>query len=142
MSGVQEGALIAPPQRRLLALAGIIFAMFLGLWITNGPVQQASATNFCSNVWLQPFGSNGDRCDAGQESWGHLIVVGLRTYERAGCMNYHGWYGEYYRSWACIGNYAEGSIWGPKDGGSYIPIIRNNNQSYSGKFSGTYTCCW
>jgi len=66
----------------------------------------------------------------------------ILTFERAGCVNYHGWYGEYYRSWACFGNYGAGTInLNPNDEGSYIAIIRNNNLSYGGKFNGGFFCC-
>jgi hypothetical protein len=125
-----------------LAVGGVVLVLFLGLWMTKGPVQQASAQEFCSNVWLQPFGQNGDRCSAGKENWGHIIQVFVTTNKRAGCANYHGWYGEYYKSWWCVTKYESGYIRVPQDGGSYIGVIRNNNLSYGGNFSGKFTCCY
>lgn len=144
MSGIQGGAFEVPKHRRLLAILGVAMVLFLGLWMAKGPVQQASAAsyNFCSNVWLQPFGQNGDRCSGGKESWGRILSVQINTQQRAGCVNYHGWYGEYYRSWECFGNYTNGAIYlNPNDQGSYIPIIRNNNLSYGGNFYAGYNCC-
>jgi hypothetical protein len=66
----------------------------------------------------------------------------MQTFERAGCVNYEGWYGELYRSWACFPKEANGFITVPKDGGSYDGIIRNNNLSFKGQFRGGYVCCW
>jgi hypothetical protein len=128
--------------KRILILCGVVMTLLLGLWMTKGPVQQASAKNFCTEVWLQPFGQSGDRCDAGKENWGHIMQVFVYTYQRAGCANYHGWYGEYYKSWWCVPNNSGGYISVPQDGGSYIGVIRNNNLSYGGKFSGNFTCCY
>jgi len=136
------GARHAAPGARSLVIALVLAVLALGAWTTKGPVQQASATNFCTEWTLQPFGHNGDRCDAGPGSWGRLMTATVQTFQRAGCVNYHGWYGEYYRSWACFPNNSNGYMVIAHDGGSYIPIIRNNNLSYSGKFSGAYQCCW
>jgi hypothetical protein len=137
-----------PPQvRRGLALFFLI-ALGLGLTLVQGPVGVASAEpsggshGFCTNAWLQPFGRSGDRCSAGKENWGHIMTVNLQTYERAGCVNYEGWYGELYRSWECTGNYSTAQVIVPHDGGSYIGTIRNNNLSYAGKFSAGFYCCY
>lgn len=143
MSGI-EGVAGIPRQGRLLALCGVVLVLFLGLWMVQGPVQESNAAshNFCSGVWLQPFGQNGDRCSAGKDSWGRILSVSIVTQQRAGCANYHGWYGEYYRSWECVGNYSFTTLFlHPDDQGSYIPIIRNNNLNYGGRFDGGYNCC-
>lgn len=144
MSGIQGGAFEAPTHRRLFAVCGVAMVLFLGLWMTKGPVQQASAwsKDFCTGVWLQPFGQSGDRCGSGKESWARLQQVKLQTFTRAGCVNYHGWYGEYYEPWQCVGSNTWSIKQVPWDGGSYIGIIRNNNLSYGGNFSGTIVCCW
>jgi hypothetical protein len=143
MSGIEEVA-AAPTHRRLLAVLGVAVVLFLGLWMTRGPVGEAIATEsgFCTEVWLQPFGQNGDRCDAGKDNWGHIITVWVVTHQRAGCANYTGWYGELYKSWWCVPKESSGYIRVPQDGGSYIGIIRNNNLSYAGKFSGKFSCCY
>lgn len=126
-----------------LAAAIATLALVIPWTVTSAEATPPGGNNtFCSNVWLQPFGQNGDRCDAGNQNWGRIMSVTIGTKERAGCVNYHGWYGEYYRSWACFGNYTEGIIYiNPNDTGSYIGIIRNNNLSYGGRFSGTFYCC-
>lgn len=98
--------------------------------------------DFCTNAVLQPFGQSGDRCGAGHGAWGPIIWVAMWTTERAGCVNYEGYYGELYTNWTCYPNYSSGMIYVPHDGGSYDGIIRNNNLSYSGVFRGAYTCCW
>jgi len=113
-----------------------------------GPIEQASASatpgnhNFCTPVWLQPLGQAGDRCAAGHDDWGHITSVVIETADRAGCVNYEGWYGELYRSWFCVSRNSSGAVSVPKDGGSYDGIIRNNNLSYGGSFRGGYLCCW
>jgi len=129
---------------RLFSIA--LFAVIaLGLLVS---ANRASAEpspgshNFCTTVWLQPYGSAGDRCAAGHSEWGHIGSVSIQTFERAGCVNYEGWYGELYRSWFCIPKETGGSISVPKDGGSYDGIIRNNNLSSGGNFRGGYWCCW
>jgi hypothetical protein len=131
-------------RRWLIATFAVItVAAFLA-----GPLERASAEatggshNFCNSMWLQPFGHDGDRCSAGHENWGHIMMVSVQTYERAGCVNYQGWYYEYYRSWACGPSNATTWIEVPQDGGSYMGIIRNNNLSYAAKFSGGFVCCW
>jgi hypothetical protein len=70
------------------------------------------------------------------------VTVNVQTYERAGCVNYEGWYGELYRSWVCVGNNSATYVVVPEDGGSYIGVIRNNNLTYGGKFYAGYNCCW
>ena len=148
MTGIQGGALEASKHRRLLAILGVVSVLFLGLWATKGPLAQVHAAPslgnnaFCTDVWLQPHGRNGDSCSAGQGNWGRIHSVTIRTYTRAGCVNYHGWYGEFYRSWNCYGNETYGRVYVPNDGGSYIGVIRNNNLSYSGKFGGAFACCY
>lgn len=130
--------------RRLWMVFSVAAVLTLGLVSVeraHGEAQPGSH-NFCTPVWLQPFGQSGDRCSAGQAHWGRIQTVSIQTFERAGCVNYHGWYGEYYRSWACFGKGTSGYITVPRDGGSYIGIIRNNNQSYGGQFRGGYTCCY
>lgn len=132
------------PSARLI-VTGISALLALGLL---APIEQAAAEptpgshSFCSSVWLQPFGQAGDRCAAGHAEWGHIGSVAIQTGERAGCVNYEGWYGELYRSWWCLPKGAGGSITVPQDGGSYDGIIRNNNLSFAGRFSGSYWCCW
>lgn len=123
----------------------LIILVLLGAIGSPGEAQAApnpGQNNFCSAVTLQPFGHNGDRCDAGNDNWARIASVTILTEARAGCANYHGWYGEYYRSWACFGNYGGGLIYvAPGDNGSYIGIIRNNNLSFSGRFWGGFYCC-
>ena len=146
MSGIK---LSIPAYKRgsisLVAAALVTLVMSLGL--AKGPVEKANALPlgnhaFCSDWWLQPFGRSGDRCAAGHNHWGRIMSVTIRTYTRAGCVNYEGWYGELYQSWNCYGNETYGSIYVPNDGGSYDGIIRNNNLSYTGKFGGAYSCCY
>jgi hypothetical protein len=134
--------------RRLMLTACVLFVLLLSGLTVSGAVDRAHATppggstNFCTNVWLQPFGQNGDRCSAGKDNWGRIMSVNIMTYQRAGCVNYHGWYGEYYRSWECFGSYGGGVIYlDPNDQGSYIGIIRNNNMSYGGKYNAGFYCC-
>lgn len=145
MTDIQGGAFEVPKHRRLLAILGVAMVLFLGLWVTKGPVQQASAYTskaFCQDVWLQPYGQGGDRCSAGKDNWGRIVQVWVHTHQRAGCVNYHGWHGEFYEAWQCVGSNTSSIKQVPQNGGSYIGIIRNNNLSYGGKFSGSYLCCW
>lgn len=131
---------IATGKVRVL-LATIAVAVSMVFAIGAGPVSDAQATNYCWNSWLQPFGQNGDRCQS--SFWGKIYLSAINTHERAGCVNYNGYYGEYYRSWACFpSNFQNGYIEVPQDGGSYHAIIRNNNLSSAGHFDGWYACCY
>lgn len=105
---------------------------------------KASATtqyNFCQDVTLAPYGQYGDRCHA----WGggYLAHVALVTYERAGCSSVTDGHGNLIQSWSC---FPKGSApgahhiyWG-NDGTYRKAVIRNNNTSFSGKFTGNYLC--
>lgn len=148
MSGIEGTGLEV--RRKLWLSAAVLFLVtgVLSLGMAKGPIGLAQADvapgnyDFCTKVTLQPLGKSGDRCGAGHAGWGHLLSVNIHTYERAGCVNYVGYYGELYRSWTCVPNNTYSYIVVPNDGGSYSGIIRNNNLSYSGKFSGVYSCCW
>lgn len=113
-----------------------------------GPAAKAEASpsnginHFCKQAWLAPYGQSGDRCFAGHDLWGHIYNVTLETSQRAGCVNYAGWYYELYTSWVCTGNNSATSIYVPSDGGSYQGVIRNNNLNYGGNFSGREYCCY
>lgn len=121
------------------ALCATIYALTL-----SGPVSSAPAADaFCTNVWLQPYGQNGDRCyeSTAQGNW-HLADVVVFTQERAGCVTYAGYYGELYGSWQCAGAHSSKLVYVPNDGGFYRGVIRNNNLSYAASFTGQSLCCW
>jgi hypothetical protein len=147
MSGIERVGPRAEGRRPLIAVCALLVMLALALGMIKGPIGKAEAISpgthgFCLNWTLKPFGQAGDRCGAGHNHWGHINWVLITTNERAGCVNYEGWYGELYRSWACFGSSTSGYIIVPNDGGSYNGIIRNNNLSNSGRFSGSYRCCY
>ncbi|HEY6730853.1 MAG TPA: hypothetical protein VI039_07505 [Solirubrobacterales bacterium] len=144
---MSDTTVTAGDQRRLGLICAAIVALILFLGITAGPVDKAQAITpgthgFCTNWWLKPFGQSGDRCAAGHDGWGKIGWVLITTHERAGCVNYEGWYGELYSNWACFPKGTSGYKMVPNDGGSYDGIIRNNNQSSGGYFDGSYWCCY
>lgn len=102
-------------------------------WLLIGPVTNsyAGGENFCSEVWLQPYGQAGDRCTA--PNGGYIWGVTLLTRERAGCEDIEN-NGVLLASWTCIGAanqilvYYSGNQWAHG-------IIRNNNLSYAGRFT-------
>lgn len=102
-----------------------------------GPVAKSYATqeNFCTNVWLQPYGQSGDRCTA--PNGGNIQFINILTYERAGCADIEN-NGSLLASWTCFGSNASGQV---NYGGTRWAhgIIRNNNLSSAGSFSGGQT---
>lgn len=103
----------------------------------------ASAGLFCNYVWLAPYGQGGDRC------WGPaqraLNWASVRTYERAGCVNIADVNNNLTQSWACGGagsapGYAA-AVGIPIYPNSYYKgVIRNNNLSFGGRFTGEMSC--
>jgi hypothetical protein len=140
---------VLPIRRRIAGAATSLFAaLAILLAVAAGPAPKAAAepangySYFCTNVLLAPFGQSGDTCFAGRDLWGHLIESAIWTQGRAGCVNYAGYYYELYTSWKCVGSNSSVGISPPRDGGSYQGVIRNNNLSYSGRFSGREWCCY
>lgn len=135
-------------RRAVRLLAGFIAAAALLIAIAAGPAPKANAdlnggvNYFCKDGWLSPYGQAGDRCFAGRDKWGHIHAVAIETKQRAGCVNYAGYYYELYTNWKCTGSYSVSELILPKDGGSYMGVIRNNNLSYGGTFSGREYCCY
>ena len=142
-----------PPERQLRrrsvsAIVSLTAALAIFTAVAAGPAPKAAAEppygyyNFCTKVQLAPFGHNGDQCFAGHELWGHIGEVLVWTHERAGCVNYAGWYYELYDSWKCVGTNSSVATFAPRNGGSYQGVIRNNNLTYSATFSGRQWCCY
>lgn len=100
----------------------------------------AKAENYC-HVYLQPYGQGGDRCYSYSR---YIHGVTMATYERAGCLSVANGSNQLLMSWQCA---AAGSIpaaavtlWFNDDGIRRKGVIRNNNLSYKGYFSGNVTC--
>ncbi len=118
----------------LLAIAGVGF-------LAVPAKSEAKSINFCSNVALAPYGHPGDRC------WGpgsFVFGINLVTYDRAGCVTVANSSNQLIQAWTCG---AAGSVPGPavvlnfpNDGHWRKPVIRNNNLSFAGTFSGGLTC--
>jgi hypothetical protein len=82
-------------QVALLAAAALAAAAMLA----TVNVSSASAGNFCTYVWLAPYGSGGDRCwGPSQSTLNYAAVV---TYERAGCVNIADGSNNLLASWVC-----------------------------------------
>jgi hypothetical protein len=105
-----------------------------------GPVSQANAGSIFCNGWLKPWGQAGDRCDAENKGSGQLSKVAVGASERAGCVTYVGWYGEYHHAWACTPAGTQKDLFVPLDGGWHRGAIRNNNKSSGAYFTGWQHC--
>jgi hypothetical protein len=120
-----------------LLIAALLVAVAMCAAAASGPVTQAKAANFCEYVSLGPYGGGQDRCYAWPWESGALAFVGVNTFERAGCISYApANSGTILASWFCVGNNSEGHRFLPQDGQIRRGVIRNNNLSYSGRFTG------
>lgn len=131
-------------RRVALLAAGIAAAVLMYVGILSGSVPQASAAAFCSPVTLAPYGSYGDRCYAWEwEAMYRLLSVSMATNERAGCVTYAApnTY-DLQDSWLCAGKYSSATKYVRDDEQTHRGVIRNNNLTYAGKFSGAQNCCW
>jgi hypothetical protein len=131
MDGTQAHAVNRSVGRRAAVLvAGV--ALLLTILLYAGAPSKAHATNFCTNVWLQPYGQAGDRCTAAEG--GYIGFVTVVTHERAGCESVAN-NGVVLEPWTCIGpnnylgTYHDNTRWSHG-------IIRNNNLSSAGHFDG------
>lgn len=125
---------------RLAALFALLVIAGVGL-LAAPPNSEAKSVNFCSTVSLAPYGHPGDRC------WGpgsFVFGINLVTYDRAGCVTVANGANQLLQSWTCG---AAGSVPGPavvlnfgNDGVWRKPVIRNNNLSFAGTFSGGLAC--
>jgi hypothetical protein len=105
--------------------------------------QKAAASNFCTNVWLSPYGQGGDRC------WGPsaqgLNFASVSTFTRAGCVSIADGSNNLLTSWVCgAAGSAPGYAAAAYYNSNYLQyrkaVIRNNNTSNGGQFSGGYNC--
>jgi len=95
------------------------------------------ARTFCSG-WLDPAWTGTYRCDAPDSLSGYNRQnVGIRTVERAGCVDYADVWHNLITSWVCTPSNTEKIISIRQDGGWYRGVIRNNNLSYRGQFVGS-----
>jgi hypothetical protein len=134
-------ALGARTKRFLIA---VVAAAAMSFAMASGPVSTADAAytgTFCTNVWLQPYGQSGDRCWMGVGYANHYSSFNIRTESRAGCVATAGYYGEQINSWVCASAYgwALNGVPNPT-AGFYRGLIRNNNLSNPGSFSGGAYC--
>jgi hypothetical protein len=121
-------------------LAGLLACAVLSVASAASPVSKASAgPQFCFG-YLAPWGQNGDRCDAPNQGNGRLAIVKIYAYQRAGCVTYIGWYGEYHHSWSCTSANSEKSLYVPYNSGWHRGAIRNNNKTYGAEFGGFHIC--
>lgn len=126
--------------RRWGLLMAAVLSVVTLLYAVAAPT--ASAGNFCTNVSLSPFGQGGDRC------WGPAIsglnYGGVVTNERAGCVNIADGSNNLQGSWVCGSKGSSPGVaaekWIPASEANFKGVIRNNNQSFSGTFSGRHNC--
>jgi hypothetical protein len=125
--------------KRGMLFLGAAMAAVAMFFATSSSSAQAAGENFCTNVWLNPYGSGGDRCWApGHTTLYHAMVV---THERAGCVDIANGSNELLFSWVCgpagsspataatIYDFAHEGVF--RKG-----VIRNNNLSFGGHFDG------
>jgi len=131
-----------------LGLLGLLAALVLSLGLMAGPIAKSPASpsqeGFCGSVNLSPYGQQWDKCWAWVwQAKLKLSDVRITTHERAGCVSYSGAEGyDIQDSWYCVGKGTYGIKWVRNDGQVHRGVIRNNNLSYSGVFSGGQTCCY
>lgn len=131
-------------RRARIALSVFIAATGLSISMATVSVPKADAAwtpEWCGNVWLAPYGSSGDRCMMGQGYANHYETLLVRTLERAGCVAAAGYHGEQVMNWVCApagGNFAV--IYPPNPEGWYRGMVRNNNLSKWGQFTGLAFC--
>jgi hypothetical protein len=127
-----------------LGLASLVAMCLVYVAMIAAPISKASAGEFCSGVTLAPYGAYGDRCYAWEwEAHAHLAVVTIQTHERAGCVTTAA--GNSYdlkESWLCAAKESVIMRYVTNTSEPRRGVIRNNNLSYSGVFTGTQTCCW
>lgn len=125
-------------------IAGLVLMCLLYVMMAAAPVTKASAEAFCANVNLAPYGSYGDRCYAWEwEAHQRLALVGVTTHERAGCATSAAGSGyDLKEPWACFGKETSGYQYVNVTNEYRRGVIRNNNLTYSGLFTGFVTCCW
>jgi hypothetical protein len=121
----------------LLVVAALVASTASAL--AFGPVDRASANEpFCTNIILQPWGKAGDTCYANPNQGGALALATIQTHERAGCVTYAGYYGEFYHTWVCTGNNSLANVYVNQTSGWYRGVIRNNNTNWAARFAGSY----
>lgn len=123
----------------------LMSAALLAAWIVSfGAAPNASANQaFCSGVSLAPYGQGGDRC------WGPsangLDMGWVITVQRAGCVTIADGSNNLLTSWVCgpagsSPGLAASVFLASAPGVWRKAVIRNNNLSNSGNFSGIYGC--
>jgi hypothetical protein len=134
MSGTTMRGPVAMGKRGMLLLGALLAAVAMYFVVMAAP---ASAEDFCSGVILQPYGHNGDRCTAPQGGWTYIVYV--NDFERSGCETTEN-NGELLSSWTCFGSGGVGYSY-PNPYQWSHGIIRNNNLSFTGKFSDNQYFC-
>jgi hypothetical protein len=131
-------------RRASLGVTALFAAIALFSASSLASVAEADSNEpFCTNVTLPPYGSYGDHCYAWTWEAKRYINVIINTQERAGCASYAAASGyDLQDSWVCFGKYTYGYRLVRNDGLLHRGVIRNNNLSFSGKFSGGQVCCF
>jgi hypothetical protein len=130
-----------PAKRGVLFLVAAIAAATM-FFATAPSSALAVNENFCTNVWLNPYGSGGDRCWATGRT--NLIAAAVATHERAGCVDIANGANELMFAWLCgpagSSPAAAAIIWDFAHEGVFRKgVIRNNNLSFGGHFDGVQT---
>lgn len=123
---------------RTMALLTAFVASVALCFSMVGPAPKANAENFCTYVWVAPYGQPGDRCTA--STWMWIYGVTVQSYEHSGCADAVDVYYNLVRSWVCSAG-PESINWvffSPNE----IPrkgIIRNNTTGSGAHLSGAQT---
>jgi hypothetical protein len=137
--GVQMARKVRSTRVATLAMAGVFLAASILFFSATAP--KASASIFCANVQLAPFGSGGDRC------WGPAMDAinwgEVRTTNRAGCVDIADASNNLLASWNCTAAGTSTTIFVSSPLGVYRKVvIRNNNTNNPGVFTGAQQCAW
>lgn len=125
-------------KRGMLFLGAAMAAAAMFFAIGSSPAQAASE-NFCTGVWLNPYGSGGDRCWA----TGHTTLhsANVVTHERGGCVDIANGSNELMFSWVCGPNWsspaAAATIWDFAHEGVFRKGVIRNNNATGGYFDGS-----
>ena len=128
----------------MVALATAICLLML-VFALAAAKASAGGANFCTNAWLAPYGQGGDRCwGPSQRGTNQANVV---TFTRAGCVSIASGSNTLLTSWVCgaasSAPQTAATVYYNKDLEQFRKgVIRNNNLSYSGQFSGGQSCAW
>jgi hypothetical protein len=136
------GEVSRPSSRALVSILAAAVMLLAVLALYTPSQANAELRKFCPPSsgygWLDPAWTGIYRCDGKDAESGYgMDRVYLNTWERAGCVDYADVWHNLIDSWACYPKYTTMAYYTVRrDGGWYRGVIRNNNVSSPGLFTG------